>query len=93
MTNFEYIQAMPQEDFVEFINKYCCIDDSPWTLWFDDKYCKNCPSLIDECNGKSFAWCESHRGCMFFPDLGILTDKDILIMWLKQKKEEGVFDV
>lgn len=98
MTNFEYIQAMPQEDFIDFLEKACSSDAGPWEEWFGNKYCNNCPPIIvstEISHAKmKCGWCEIYGFCKFFTELGrVPNDKDVLKRWLEQEKEEGDFGV
>lgn len=45
MTNFEKLKSMNEEEISEFLDNIVSIDDSPWIVWFNKKYCKNCETI------------------------------------------------
>lgn len=44
MNNFKYLQSMSIEKFTDWLDNYR-VDDSPWILWWDENYCKNCEAI------------------------------------------------
>ena len=94
MNNFENLKAMSTDQLAEWLDEHGAFDSAPWTLWFDKRYCANCPSettLIPDCGAepvyytpRTCAWCEIHDKCRFFQDLDdVPYGKDIVKMWLE----------
>lgn len=88
MTNFENIKAMSIDEFAEWLEQNTTWVDAPWTIWFNDNYCAKCEpeygTMVDTGRKVTFAWCELHEKCKFFPDLEeIPGDKEIIKMWLE----------
>lgn len=91
MTNFERFRAMGLNELVDWLDEYGAFDDSPWTQWFDCKYCKNCPDVMCHYEGRErefpCSWCEIHGKCQFFQELNDTPDnKEIIRMWLQEGK-------
>ena len=96
MNNFEKLKSMNTEELTDWIDKYGQLDNSPWIEWFDKTYCKNCESI--KCHSKqynydtevSYAYCELHDNCKFFPDLEYVPElKDVIKMWLESEVEDS----
>lgn len=45
MTNFKRIQSMNVDELAEWLDENGMFDNSPWSNWFNDRYCKNCESI------------------------------------------------
>ena len=97
MNNFEKLKSMTIEELTDWIDKYGQFDDSPWMKWFDKTYCKNCESIkrhSKQCGYNtetSYAYCELHDNCKFFPDIEYIPDnKDIIKMWLETEANKSV---
>lgn len=93
MTIFDKIKTMNREQIADWLDKCGAFDGSPWTEWFDKKYCKNCPSenvYVEYFNSYAdCAWCELNYKCKFFPDMkDIPSNKDIIKMWLETEYED-----
>jgi hypothetical protein len=96
MNNFEKLKSMSVDNLAEWLSKNGRYENSPWSLWFDKKYCSNCESIMCSYPNSTHkfpcAWCELNDGCKFFPDTkGIPSDKKVIEMWLKVKTEDGEF--
>lgn len=92
MTQFERFKAMNLDEAVGWLDEYGLFDSSPWMKWFDQKYCKNCPSIKckyeDGIRQFPASWCELYDKCKFFPDMPDVPDnKDIIRMWLESEEE------
>ena len=95
MTNFEKLQSLDIEQFAEWLDKNGMWDNSPWSKWFDLKYCQQCESVkatvkdyfgTRECD---FAWCELEHKCRYFADNEEIPDcKEIIKMWLEAEVED-----
>ena len=95
MNNFEKIKSMTIEELTDWIDKYGQFDVSPWMEWFDKTYCKNCESIKSHSKQYNFnteisyAYCELHDNCKFFPDIEYIPDnKDIIRMWLDAETDK-----
>ena len=93
MTVFEKIKSMNVEEFTKWFYENCTNDDDPVIKWWNDTYCKNCPSEIgkyeDSDREMEFCWCELHDGCRFFPEMKETPDNEQMIkLWLESKCEE-----
>ena len=45
MTNIEKFKSMTLDELVEWLDKNCAFDDSPWLKSFDKNYCSKCESI------------------------------------------------
>lgn len=98
MTKFDNFKSKNIDELVEWLDKYGAFDNSPWMLWFDKNYCRNCPpedSLIPDSQEEQeywhhceCAWCELHDKCKFFPEMDEVPDnKQVIKMWLESEEE------
>jgi hypothetical protein len=85
MNNFEKLKSMSIEELAEWLDKYGQLDHSPWSEWFNKKYCDKCESIkckyVDAEEKLGFspfyfyggeiecAYCELEHKCKFFPEL------------------------
>ena len=93
MTNFEKLKSMSVEELAKWLNENGQFDTAPWTLWFDQKYCKNCEDIEckspDDSRKYICAYCEIYDNCRFFPDYSDVPDNlEVIKMWLKAEVEE-----
>ena len=93
MNNFERLQSMSIEDLAKWLDENGQFDTAPWTIWFDQKYCKNCPDVKCryEDGEREFtcAWCEVNDGCKFLPDAKEMPDNfEVIKMWLEADTED-----
>ena len=98
MTRYEQFTSMSIEDLATWIDEHGQFDNSPWMNWFDEHYCRNCPSIIltkEEQKEKlgfevlyninaTCAYCEIHKECRFFQGRPTPTLQEIILMWLKE---------
>ena len=80
-------ESLSIDEFVDWLDEHCTLENSPWIDWFDKIYCKNCEPAIDflpfynkemECS-----FCELYGKCRFFQDMDDIPDnKQIIKMWL-----------
>jgi hypothetical protein len=87
MTVFEDITSKNIDEFAKWLNENGS-DNSPWILWFDEKYCRKCKGVpINESEPwKKCAWCELHNKCRFFADIESVPDcLQIAKMWLESE--------
>ena len=92
MNNLEKIKSMSIGELAEWLDENGQFDTAPWTLWFDKKYCSNCPDVKckyeDGERGFTCAWCEVHDSCMFLPDADGMPDNlETIKMWLESEVE------
>ena len=103
MNNFEKLQSMSIYDLAAWLDKNGIIDNSPWMLHFNDKYCKNCESVMCKYEDaekvvgfKPFyddeiecAYCEVYNKCRYFPDMDETPDgKEMVKLWLEAEVKE-----
>lgn len=92
MNNFENLKSMSVEELTEWLDKNGMWDNSPWSLWFDQKYCKNCEEIMckspDDSLHSYCSYCEIYDKCRFFDEMEDVPDcKDIIKMWLESEVE------
>ena len=83
---------MSVEELSKRIGTHGQFDNSPWMSWFDQKYCKNCESIMchyeDSTHEFPCSYCELNGNCKFFPNLDETPDnKRIIKMWLELEVE------
>ena len=104
MTNFKRIQSMNTEELASWLDKNGMFDGSPWSSWFNDRYCENCEPIElnyedarEKLGIKIFSWeltaecgyCECHDHCKFFPNIkGIPSNKEVIEMWLIEEADK-----
>ena len=93
MNNFEKLQSMSVEELAKWLDKNVSYDDSPWSDWFDKKYCKNCEDVVckspDDSRKYICAYCEIYDCCRFFSDLGDVPDSEETVkLWLEAEANE-----
>ena len=90
------------EELAEWLDKNGQFDTAPWTIWFDQKYCKGCDKLtvtmeeykrVFGCvgfgNTVDCAYCEWKGKCRFFPEMDEVPDgKEIIKMWLEMETKD-----
>ena len=91
-TQIEKIKSMDINELSEWLDKYGQFDGSPWMDWWDERYCKNCESVVgeflDSNREHKFAWCELHDKCRFFEEFDEVPDnKEIIRSWLESEAE------
>lgn len=102
-SNFDIIKAMSIEQLAEWLDENGMWDYSPWSTWWDQKYCQNCESVI--CKSEDAvkvvgprlcfsdgdvecAYCEIYDKCRFFPEHEDVPDSsEIIRMWLEAEVE------
>ena len=89
MTHFERIKSMDIEEMSEWLDQHGEFDTAPWTNWWDENYCKKCPSIRRKTEwgmNCEFGWCELHDRCKFFQHLNDIPDnKTVIKMWLESE--------
>ena len=91
-TNFERLQSMSLDDLAKWIDEYGQYDGAPWTRWFDETYCNNCPSEIiyyvedtEHRRPIHCAWCELNNKCKFFQHMDETPSSFTIVkMWLEK---------
>ena len=86
MTNFEKLKSMNEEEISEFLDNVN-IDDNPWTVWFNKKYCKNCETIRNYARIPDIyydlTYCEVNGNCRYFHDKDdIPNNKEMIELWL-----------
>lgn len=92
MTKFDNFKSKNIDELVEWLDKYGAFDNSPWVLWFDKNYCRNCEDVVCryEDGRRDFycAWCELNDGCKFFPEQSDTPDnKQVIKLWLESEED------
>ena len=102
MNNLKYLQSMPIDELAKWLDKHGQYDISPWSIWFNEKYCNNCESIKckyveakERLDVTPFynseiecAYCELEKKCKFFPELEDIPDNlEIIKMWLESEVE------
>lgn len=95
MTKFDNFKSKSIDELVEWLDKYGAFDNSPWTLWFDRNYCRNCEDVVCryEDDGREFAcaWCELNGCCKFFPEqIDAPDNKQIIKLWLESEEDQAI---
>lgn len=90
MRIFDDVKSKGIDEFAEWIDSFCTIDNSPWIEWFDKKYCKNCEEVTevyDSVCERQCSWCEvNNYKCRFFPNMDESPDNTQMIkMWLESE--------
>ena len=87
MTVFESFKANNIDELAEWLDKYIvCIDEAPWTLWWDKNYCKKCAAEV--VNFDEYGYCELHDKCRFFQDMYDVPDnKCVIKLWLESEND------
>ena len=81
-------ESLSIDEFVDWLDEHCTLENSPWIDWFDKTYCKNCEPETSFDGEMEFSWCESHNNCRFFQDKNDIPDiKEIIRMWLESECE------
>lgn len=93
MTNFEKLKSLDIDQLVDWLAELEQFDSSPWSLWFDCKYCKHCEDIIcksaDDVFHSRCAYCEVYDECRFFDDMNdVPNEKETIKMWLEAEAEE-----
>ena len=90
MTNFEKLKSMNEEEISEFLDNIVSTDDSPWIVWFNKRYCKNCETIrscarIPDIYYDS-TYCEVNGNCRYFQDKDDIPDnKEMIELWLESE--------
>lgn len=92
MKQYDVFKSKNIDELARWLSKYAYTDDSPWTKWFDEKYCKQCEpefayiaALDRECE---CGWCEVNGKCKFFQELDdIPNNEEIAKLWLESEVE------
>ena len=94
MNNFEKLKSMSLEELADWLDKNGMWDNSPWSKWFDSKYCRQCQPVeatVEDDFGKrecEFAWCELEHKCLYFAELEDVPNcEEIIKMWLEAEVE------
>ena len=94
-SNVEMLKAMSVEQLAEWLDDNGMWDNSPWSKYFDEKYCQQCESVKAMMEGYfgnrecEFAYCELENKCRYFENHKDVPDcKEIIKMWLESETEE-----
>lgn len=102
MTNFRKLQSMSIDELAEWLDENGVVDNSPWVLHFNNKYCANCESVVCKYEDaervvgfKPFyddevecAYCEVYGKCRYFEDRDEVPDGvEMVKLWLNSEVE------
>ena len=103
MINFEKLRLMSIDAFAAWLDENGQFDGSPWSEFFNKKYCEKCESIkctyadAEEKLGiQAFsysgniecAYCEVYGKCRYFEALDDIPDnKEIIKLWLEEEAE------
>lgn len=90
MTNFEKLKSMNEEEISEFLDSIS-IDDNPWIVWFNKRYCENCEAIRSYGRNPNIyydsTYCEVNGNCRYFQDKDDIPDnKEMIELWLKERE-------
>ena len=90
MTNFEKLKSMNEEEISEFLDSTANIDDTPWIVWFNKKYCENCETIRSYERTPDVyydsTYCEVNGNCRYFQDKDDIPDnKEMIELWLESE--------
>lgn len=90
MTVFNMFKSKNIDELAEWLDTYGAHDTSPWILWFDSNFCRQCneESFYDEESGVETicCWCEYHNKCKFFDYMDSIPDcRQVVKMWLESE--------
>lgn len=93
MTQFEKFKSMDIDALAEWLDQNIEFGCSPWSQWFDEKYCQKCTPIMCKYEDSKYefpcAWCEVESFCRSFPETAnVPSGKEIAWMWLRSKVEE-----
>ena len=89
MTVLDNFKSFNIDEFIDWLDEYVSFDTAPWMWWWDNTYCKNCPTEDEYVS--DYAWCEVHNKCRYFLDMDETPDvKQIIKMWLESEYNNGV---
>ena len=89
MTNFERLKSMNEKEMSEFLDSIS-IDDSPWIVWFNKRYCENCETIRSYTRNPDIyydsTYCEVNGNCRYFQDKDDIPDnKEMIELWLESE--------
>lgn len=92
MTYFEKIKSKDIDELSEWLSRQTQWEASPWSMWWDAKYCKNCESIrafVPYLNGEhECSYCELNDKCRFFQELDeVPNNEETIKMWLESEEE------
>lgn len=92
MTVFESFKTKNIDELTEWLADNWSSCEAPWTMYFDEKYCKKCEGVMARVEGyyseMEFGYCELYDKCRFFEDADIddvLDDKFAIKMWFESE--------
>ena len=90
MNNFEKLKSLNICELAEWIDKHFAFDSAPSMVWFDKKYCLNCPAIMAKYEGCDrelpFSYCELNKKCKFFSEMSKVPDSlEITKLWLESE--------
>ena len=101
MNNYERLKSMPIDELAKWLDQNGIIDNSPWNVYFDNKYCANCESIMCKYEDvekvlefKPFysgdvecAYCEIYNECRYFENFdGTPGNLEVIKMWLESEE-------
>lgn len=89
MTNLDKIRSMTKSELARWLANVRSQDDSTWSNWFDDNYCKKCAPIIREEDGRTlrYAYCELSGTCCKLGKEAPPADYNLAMLWLDEECE------
>lgn len=92
MKIFDIISTKNIDELAEWFDKNIYFDNTPWSHWWDENYCRKCEGVIrtdDDGHERDYAYCELHGNCKYFKEMNdIPNDKEIIKMWLNTEVDD-----
>ena len=85
MRIFDIIKSKNIDGLAEWLDKFKMWDDTPWTLWYNETYCKKCEPIVKD--GMDYGYCELNDNCRYFKDMEeIPNSKQMIKLWLESEE-------
>ena len=88
-------RKLTEEEFdkiAEWLDENIPVDGAPWTMWFDENYCRKCDIIktkYDFGSGErevECSYCEINGECRFIPDKSVAdSNLEVIKLWLAQE--------
>lgn len=92
MDNYDKIRAMDFDEFAAWLDENVPVDGAPWTMWFDENYCRKCDIVktkydfgLEECEVEC-SYCEVNGECRFIPEKSVAeSNLEVIKLWLMRE--------
>lgn len=75
------------EEVINLIETHLVDNDYPWDYWFSEKYCTDCPAIVEKeehCGREvdaTYSYCELYNECRYFGQM--MSERELIEMWLE----------